>query len=512
MVDPVRDERELLLPETSLSHSSVIVSASLLLTALLGAGQALVVVFVIGEGHRTDAFLAAYSLYFVFAIFGGSLRASVVPLLGHIESERLFRQRVTELLSRILLVGLLALLILAVVSPLAGQLLTLGLPAHDRWIAVLTLIVLAPAAFMQIYASAQSAALSAARRFSFSSALYVGAGAVALGSSALLLELIGILGGAFGLLIGALVLSGGHTLYLRQFGLRPRLRLESLRERVQRELTFSLVAGAGLGIALQLNLAIALAVISNDPGAITAYSYAYFLSSMILTISSLPLGLVTLPDLVTRIAREGTNAVEDHFLRVTPYALAVLTPLLFAYAADGRPLLEAIFADSLTDGTIDLLYDLGLVLGAMAIPTALLFLGGIVTLALGRSRAYLTVGLTGIAIQAPIVIAVSFLGPRAVAGGHAATSLAITALMLATAFGRRWPHVASESLRRSAPALAFSTVFILFRLPLGADPSVISACASALVAFLAYAALSVRFWPSISTAFVDLLRRPSRQT
>jgi O-antigen/teichoic acid export membrane protein len=505
-------ERRLLRPETSVSHSSVVVSASLLLTALLGAGQALVVVFIIGEGSRTDAFLAAYSLYFVFAIFGASLRASVIPLLGHLESEELFRQKVTELLSRILLIGLLALVILAAIAPLAGQLLTLGLPADKRWIAVLTLIVLAPAAFMQIYAAAQSATLSAARRFTFSASLYVGAGAVALGFSALLLELIGILGGAFGLLIGALLLAGGHSLYLRRFGIRPRPRLAWLRERVQRELIFKLVAGAGLGIALQLNLAIALAMISGDPGAITAYSYAYFLASMMLAISSLPLGLVTLPDLVIRIASEGRKAAAEHFLRVTPYALAVLMPLVFAYAADARPVLEAVFAHSMSDHTIDLLYDLGLILVAAAIPTALLFLGGMVTLASGRSRAYLAASVAGIAVQVPIVVAASFLGPRAVAAGHAVTSVVITAFILRTAFGPGWFEIAREGLRRSAPALAFSTVFVLLRLPLGTDPGVVWSCGSALVALLAYVALAVRFWPSVSMAFVDLVRRPARLT
>ena len=54
----MNEDRPLLLSETSLSHSSVIVSVSLLLAALMGAGQALLVVFIVGEGNDTDAFLA----------------------------------------------------------------------------------------------------------------------------------------------------------------------------------------------------------------------------------------------------------------------------------------------------------------------------------------------------------------------------------------------------------------------------------------------------------------------
>ena len=502
----------LLLPETSLSHSSVIVSASLLLAALLGAGQALLVVFIVGEGHATDAFLAGYSLYFVFAIFGGSLRASVVPLLGHSETDAEFRARAQDITSRILLVGLLALAVLLAIAPAVGQLLTLGLPSHDRWIAVFTTLILAPAAFMQLQAAALSATLTAARRFTFSAVLYVASGVIALASSALLLELIGVIGGAIGLLIGAIALGAGHSLYLRRFAIKPRPRLGWLRQREQWRLALDLVSGAALGVALQVNLAISLAVISSEAGAITAYSYAYFMSTLILTISSVPLSLVTLPDLVGKIATGGEKVTEAHFLRVSPYSLAVVAPLVFAYAADGRPVLEAVFSGSLSADTIDLLYELGLALCIMVVPTALMFLGAMVTLALGRWRQYLFAALAGIAVHATIVISVSTLGPRAVAIGHVASATVLTAIILAIAYRRRWVAIAGEALRRSLPAFGFALVFVALRLPLGDDPGWAAAAAAALVGLLAYVALSVRFWPSVSTAFVDLVRRPARLT
>ena len=106
---------------------------------------------------------------------------------------------------------------LALISTPAGQLLTLGLPADARWIAVSTLLVLTPAAFLQIDASAQAAVLVGARRFSVSAFLYVASGAIALGFSAALLDPLGVLGAAVGLLIGALSLAGGHSAYLRSF-------------------------------------------------------------------------------------------------------------------------------------------------------------------------------------------------------------------------------------------------------------------------------------------------------
>jgi peptidoglycan biosynthesis protein MviN/MurJ (putative lipid II flippase) len=501
-----------LLADTSLSRSSVIVSASLLLAALLGAVQALLVVFIVGEGSDTDAFLAGYSLYFVFAIFGGSLRASVVPLLGHAESEERLRARAAEITSRTLLVGLVALLALLALGPAVGQLLTLGLPADDRWIASFTTLILAPAAFMQLQAAALSATLTAARRFTFSAVLYVVSGLVALGSSALLLALVGVIGGAVGLLLGAVVLGGGHTLYLRRFGIEQRPRLRWLRESEQWQLALDLVSGAALAVALQVNLAISLAVISSDAGAITAYSYAYFMATLILTISSVPLSLVTLPELVGRIATAGEKVAESHFLRVSPYSLAIVAPLVFGYAADGRPLLEAVFSGSLSASTIDLLYEVGLAFCIMIVPTALMFLGAMVVMALGRWRQYLVGALAGVAVHAALVISLSTLGPRAVAIGHLASATILTAIILAIAYRERWAPIAAEALRRSSPAFAFALVFVLLRLPLGDDPGWAAAAAAALAGMLAYAALSVRFWPAVSTAFVDLVRRPARLT
>jgi peptidoglycan biosynthesis protein MviN/MurJ (putative lipid II flippase) len=503
----VTDELRLIRPETSVSHSSVIVSAGLFLTALLGAGQALLLVFIVGEGNDTDAFLAAYSLYVVFAIFGGSLRASIVPLLGAVDSDSTLRERASEIGSRVLMMGVVAMVGLAAVSPLLGQLMTTGLPSGDRWTAVLALVVLAPAAFLQIEAAALSAVLTAARRFVFSSSLYVGAGALALACSAALLELMGVIGAGLGLLVGALALAGGHAVYLHRFGVRLRPRLSLGKDRRQGELAVLLVAAAALGIALQVNLAISLSALSGDTGVITVYSYAYFFVGMLLTISALPLGLVTMPDLIQSIARDGSAAVREYLSRMAPYAFAVLAPLLFAYAADGRPLVEAIFSNSLSDESIDLLFELGLVLGLLTIPGTLLYLGSNLTLALGRSRRFLAVSVVAVVIQAAIVLPLSGLGATEVAFGHVASITIMSALVLRAAFGSGWAQLGLAALRRSLPAFLLASVFFAFRLPLGSDPPVLAAVAAGLAGLIAYVALGRLLWPSVATAFVDLLRR-----
>jgi peptidoglycan biosynthesis protein MviN/MurJ (putative lipid II flippase) len=505
----VTSGRRLLRSEASLSHSSAIVSVSLLAAALLGAGQALLIAFIEGEGSKTDAFLAAYALFVVFAIFGGSLRASVVPLLGSAAGSDDFEHRASEMASRILGIALLAFAILLVTAPLVGQALTFGLPADARWTAVASLVILAPAAFCQIFAAALSATLTAARRFAFSSLLYVFAGTVALGCSAALIAVIGVLGAALGLLVGGVIVLAGHVLYLRSFGVRFRPDSRPLRDRADRELALLLLAGAGIAIAFQVNLAISLAAISEDAGAITAYTYAFFMVSLCLSVSGSSLALVTLPELVARIAQQGATAVREHMLTVGPYMFAVLVPLLAGFAAFGKPVLEAMFADSLSASTTDLIYDVGLLLSVMAIPTALLFLTTPVALATGRSRRFLGVGAASVLVHAAIVLPISALGPRAVAAGQIVSAVVMTSMLMAATYGPSWGRLAIATLGRSLPAFAFACVFGLLRLPLGSDPGVVAALAFAALSLLAYAALVVTLWPRVGAAFVDLVRRPS---
>jgi O-antigen/teichoic acid export membrane protein len=484
------------------------VSITTFVAGLLGAGQALLIAFIVGEGDKTDAFLAAYALYVVFAIFGASIRSSVVPLIGSAGSDAELRMRISEVASRLLVIALLALVVLLIVSPLAGQVLTHGLPADARWTAVLALVVLSPAAFCQIHAATLSAALAAGRRFSLSATLYALSAAVGFGCSALLLELIGVLGAAFGVLAGAILLVVGHSAYLGSFGVRLRPQLRWLRERAQRQLASTLVAGAALLIAFQADLAISLSAISSDESAITAYTYAFYLVVLIVTLGSPALALSTLPDLVGEITRRGTRAAEKHLEKVAPYAFAVVAPLLVALALFGEPVLQGILAHSMSDETVSLMSDLALLLELMALPTTILFLTSAITLALGRSRWFLAVGAAGVLVHAAIVIPLSSLGPRAVAAGHGVSILFLTICLLAATFGRAWPRLVFRALVRSLPAFALSAVFPLLRLVVGSGQDAIEATATATLGLALYAALAVVLWPGVSRAFVDLLKSP----
>ena len=503
--------RPLIRRRDDLSRSSLVVAVGFLLTGVLSACQALLLVFIAGEGPRTDAFLAAYSVYLALTILGLSMRASVVPLLGNTHDTVAFTQRATEVVGRIAVLAAAMIGPLLLLAPVVGRLLTTGLPASARGVGVAALAILAPAAFLQVCAAALSALLGAALRFEASALLYIASAVVGLGVAAAGLATLGVLGTALGLTAAALVLAGGHLAYARRFGLRFPLRARWLRESRQYALAGRLLAGAALPITVQLGLTVSLSAVSGEANAITAYSYAFFAVLLAESVSVMPLGLVMLPGLVERLASGSAGAAAEQLRAAAPLALAVLVPLMAVFAAFAPPMLDALFAGSLSPATVDRVYELGLVLGAMAVPLALMYLVSYVLLALGRSGRLLAICSAGVALEAALVLALASRGVVAVAAGHAAAVTVAACLLLAGAYGRAWAAVAAGALWRAAPAFLLSAiVFGGGRLATGPDPGAATALVAAVVTLGVYAALVAWRWPAVGEPARRLLPRRGR--
>jgi O-antigen/teichoic acid export membrane protein len=152
-------------------------------------------------------------------------------------------------------------------------------------------------------------------------------------------------------------------------------------------------------------------------------------------------------------------------------------------------------------------YEVGLILSLMAIPSTLVSMAATVTQALGRARLFLPLSIASVAIQATLTIPLSSISPVAVAGGHAAT-LGLTAVILyRMVFGPGWSSIVLEALQRSAPAFALAAVFVLVRLPFGWHPGAGLAVVAGAVGLVTYVALAILLWPAVAGAFVDLVRR-----
>jgi len=492
------------------ARASAVVSLGLLFASLVGAGQAFLLVFLAGEGPATDAFLACYSVYVAVAILGVSLRRSMVPLLGPVDDEVAFRIRASELLSRISMAAAAAALMLAVSSPLVASVLTRGLPADARRTGLLTLVVLAPAAYLQIRAGSISGVLNAVRRFPVSVGIYVLSSTLALALSALLLPSVGPLGAAIGVLAGAATLVAGHSLYIRRFHLRARARVSWLIDREQRRLMSFLLPGSALGIAQQLNLSLALAALAGAGAgsAITSYAYGYLVVGLMNNLSSYSVALVTLPDTIELVAARGEEAAREQLKRTAPFVFAVLAPMLGAFAGFGKPVLDGVFGGVLSHQSLLLVYEVALILEPMVVALSLSVLAGTVLIALGRRAAVAAVATITLVVHAVLLFALAPLGPHAVAWGHSGASLLAALTVLAAIFKGSTGRVAAGIVARVAPAFGLALIFpavgaVMSDLPVWSLPIGLMA-ATAL-----YAVLAIVLWPSVARPFLRIVPRRS---
>ena len=168
--------RPLVDPAPRVVGDSGLLAASLLVAGLSGAAVALLLTLAAGSGERTDAVLAAYSVYVVAALFAATARTSLVPLFGAARPEGEFRARAADVASRMALAGALAGAGLALAAPFVAPLLTGALGARARETALAAVLLFAPCAWLQMRAAAMSALLSAATRFRVSALAYGAAG------------------------------------------------------------------------------------------------------------------------------------------------------------------------------------------------------------------------------------------------------------------------------------------------------------------------------------------------
>jgi peptidoglycan biosynthesis protein MviN/MurJ (putative lipid II flippase) len=479
------------------------VGLGLLVTNLLSAVQALLLVALVHDRAQTDGFLAAYSLYTPIALFGVSLRVSLVPLLASASQGEAGQQteRVLAQMGRVTL--MVAVAGLALVLPLAAFL-SRDLPPAGHRTVLLTLLLLLPAACLQIHVGTLSSVLNVRGRFPRSIAFYALAGIVGIAGSAAMLPLVGAIGAALGLLGGALALTVAHRREVRRLGL-PLPALARRPPSDRRALTVHLLAGSSLVLGQQVNLAIALSALSHTAGAITLYSYGYFLVGLLLNATATAISLVTLPGLVASFQRSGGTAAHAHLRAISPYLFAVLLPLLAALAAFAQPLVAAAFRPVLDGSEPARLAEAARLLALVALPMSLLVVTGPVLLSMGRRFRALGVSLVGIALHAGLIYGVGGGLLAGVAVAHAVASGLTVVLLLIATFGRQTPTAVVVVARAALPACALAGVVVLVRLALPPATSSAPALAALVGALLAYALLTLWLRPTVARPFLRLV-------
>lgn len=489
------------------SRSSVAVFLGLFSTTAFGALQAVVLVAIIGNGFKTDAFLAAYSLYYALVIVAASVRAPFVKALGAIENDDTLRIEASALISRSVTLSLAIGVLLTAASPFAGMLVAQGGGQESQNIAIYSLLILVPAGVMQMYATSTAAILNAARRFSLSALLYGIASFVAIVASVVLLELVGVLGAPLGLLIGAIVLAGGHCVYLRRFGVRSQPRLRQLREAVTRKLMADVLANASLGMSIQLALTIALAAVGSlhRAGLVTDYSYGYFIVIAMTGFTSLALNTVILPDVVAEASRRGLAGVRDRIVALAPFSFGVVVPIIAGLIAFGEPLLRWAAAPLLSPGDIATVFDIAMIFTIAAASQILLQNGATAVISMGRWNLLWVVSLASLAAQGAAVWSIANQGANAIAWAHAIVTAAAAVVLIGGLFREQAVAVLLGSLKPLLRLAPCAVGFPAFRLLLGDDSSILENIGALVGSTVLYTVLVMTFVPVLRQAFGSLL-------
>ena len=487
------------------SLNAMLVSASLLATSVLSAAQALLLAFLVDEQAARDAFFAAYSIYLPLVLLAASMRASVVPLLADPMDAR-FLGDTRALLAACALAGLAVAAAVALAMPLlrvtvAGELDDVG---RDRF--VLVLLILIAATYLHVHAALLSAVLVRARNFRFSAIWYPVGGTVALALSAALVPMVGVAGAAVGVLGGAVVLAGSHTVELRRYGVYVQPRAALTRPLTALRRAGYLIGNAALGWSTMIGLAIAVTALPPAAGTITAYSYAFFLVVLLLNVTSLPIGLVKLPDLV-ELAHESPGALRSQVARTHVLALVLFAPLVVSLITFREPLAQGILGQALGAGTAHLLADTAAVLCGFAFGSLILQLCHAAAIAMGRWRASLAVCSAGVLMFALLLVPAGQAATLTVAALQSAAVCATALLLTAVLFGRGAVPFAADVIRGAAPVIGLAAVCALPRLATGPAPGLVVALVASLAGLAAYAALARLLCRELTAPFVAGISR-----
>ena len=495
---------EPLLAEASTARSSVVVATSLLLSSLLGGLLALLISVIVGEGPESDGFLAAYSVYLVFILFGSTLRIALVPLFGSTQDEGEFLRRASSALRMLLAVSAVATLVVLVASPLAGKALVPNGEREAQDTAAVSVAILALAAYCQVWSAMLSAVLGAVRRFVSSALFYLLSSAVAVALGAGLMEAVGIEGAAIGALGAAVVLLATHLVYTRrlQFAAFPEWR--AMRGPAAWRLAATALAGASVPVVLQVTATISLAAVSGRTGAVTAYSYAYFVTVLTTGLTAGVIGLVTMPNLIAALHERGATAAEDYLAEMAPFSVFLYVPLAAGFAVFGRPIVDAVLDGPLTPDTIDILWDAARIFLVMGLAWVLLAPLLTVTLSLQRYNSLAAIAACMIPVHALLVLPAASIGPVTAAAAHAVSGTLLVIAVTVMVFGRRAPGAMWRAIRACLPVAPLALVFPAAGLFM--PDTLTGALVGLLVATGIYMALGVVVWRSVGGRALELLR------
>ncbi|MEO5577052.1 MAG: hypothetical protein ABIR67_09745 [Gaiellaceae bacterium] len=275
-------------PRSTLS-SGLLTALSLAVVTGLSAAVGVVIAREFGRGGETDGFFSAYGVFLVLVLAASAVRVAVLPSLARARGDGSFGGVLASYALALAVVAVPALALGVLASGWTAAQLAGGLPQSAQTTAAEALVFLVPAAVAHLFAALCASALAAHDSYATAAAGY------ALGSVLGLAVILwrvgedGIVACAWGTLVnGAVTLAVPLTGLLLRAEWGRRVPLD-----VGRRLA-ELARAAALPIVLQAFFVVCLRFASGlGTGAVTSFTYAYFVAAALVAVTASSLGMVS---------------------------------------------------------------------------------------------------------------------------------------------------------------------------------------------------------------------------
>jgi hypothetical protein len=301
----------------------------------LSAAVGVVIARKIGRGVETDGFFAAYGVFLVLVLAASAVRAAVLPKLARARMEGAFGSLFFSYALAIWVVAAPALLLALFASDWCAGQLAAGLPPSAQNVAAEALVFLVPAAVAHLFAALCASGLAAHNSYATAAAGYALGSVLGLALILWRIDEDGIVACAWGTLLnGAVTLAVPLTalLFRAEWGRRvTQPVLASLGE---------LARAASLAIALQALFVVCLRFVSDlGTGAVTSFTYAYFVAAALVSVTATSLGVVSSVPL-TRALLSDARATR-HVISMSLVSFAAVAAAAGVFALVGDDLVHA---------------------------------------------------------------------------------------------------------------------------------------------------------------------------
>jgi peptidoglycan biosynthesis protein MviN/MurJ (putative lipid II flippase) len=470
---------------------------------VLGGVLALLIAHFFGKTARTDAFFAAYGVYWVALVFAQTIRLAAVPQL--LSGKR--DDAADQLLASVITLGLVALIPMVLLAGVIGPLLI----EHDPLgVATDSLRLLWPALACQLIAGALAAILAVRGSFLTIGFGYILSGLISIGAFLVLRSALGIHAVPLALSLSGASLATLMAARLVYSGWRPRLG-NYLRLRPVAEESRLLLLASGSFTATNLGFVLCLAIASrNGTGQATIYAYAYFAATLLVSMTAVSAAIVRSTKALSPSTDQALSWANS--LSTYRFAIVIVLPALALASLFGEPLIELLLGDAFTDSdatllVVTLLSLSGWILGSAASVLAIMQLLG--------HRRYSLVAVISFG-QLALLFPLALLGRTlaGVAGIGAAQSVTVvlgTIPLVYFAFRSDWRQlgkgIGTSTLKGAACLLLTVAPGFIALAALGRSPGTTSlAAASALVIAVG---LTVLAWPDETRVLLGAAPRRS---